>query len=446
MTELWDKLYRRGIHVLWEVDVRTLPPTRRWLIFVARLLYVMIRELMSGELGLRAMGLVYTTLLSIVPLLAVSFSVLKAFGVHNQIEPLLYNFLAPLGAKGTEVADRVMAFVENVKVGVLGTVGLAVLIYTVISLMQKIEQSFNFVWRIDRLRSFGHRFTSYLTVILIGPVLVFTAMGITASVMSHTLVQHLMRIQPLGAVLLAAGELVPYALVWGAFTFIYHFMPNTRVRVGAAVTGGLIAALLWQSTGWLFAAFIASSSRYAAIYSSFAILMLLLIWLYLSWLILLFGAQLTFYVQHPQYLSMQRVRIALSPRLRERLALTLMFLIGYNHYHSRRPWSVETLGQHLSLPPEAVERVLGELERAGYVVTTGDDPPAYLPARDIETIGLLELLKAVRRTEENQLLNDERVPKLAPVEEVMATLDGAVGEALDGQTLRSLVLSHHGEI
>lgn len=446
MTELWNKFYRWGTHTLWEGDIRTLSPVRRLLIFIARLIYVMTRELLGGQLGLRAMSLVYTTLMSIVPLLAVSFSVLKAFGVHNQIEPLLYNFLAPLGAKGGEVADRVMAFVENIRVGVLGAVGLAVLIYTVISLMQKIEQSFNFVWRVERMRSLGHRFTSYLTVILIGPVLVFTAMGITASVMSHTLVQQLMRIQPLGALLVGVGALVPYVLVWGAFTFIYFFMPNTRVRVGAAIVGGFVAAVLWQSTGWLFAAFIASSSRYAAIYSSFAILMLLLIWLYLSWLILLLGVQLTFYVQHPQYLSMQRVRIMLSARLRERLALTVMFLIGYNHYHNRRPWSAESLGEHLSLPPEALEHVLCELQGTGYLMATGGDPPAYLPARDIETIGLLDLLRSVRRAQENRLLDNDRIPRLAPVEEVIQKLDGVVSEALGEQTVRSMVLSHRGEI
>ncbi|MGA7801417.1 MAG: YhjD/YihY/BrkB family envelope integrity protein, partial [Gammaproteobacteria bacterium] len=205
-------------------------------------------------------------------------------------------------------------------------------------------------------------------------------------------------------------------------------------------------AVLWQSTGWLFAAFIASSSRYAAIYSSFAILMLLLIWLYLSCLILLLGVQLTFYVQHPQYLSIQRVRIMLSARLRERLALTVMFLIGYNHYHNRRPWSAESLGEHLSLPPEALEHVLCELQGTGYLMATGGDPPAYLPARDIETIGLLDLLRSVRRAQENRLLDNDRIPRLAPVEEVIQKLDGVVSEALGEQTVRSMVLSHRGEI
>lgn len=446
MTELWNKFYRWGTRTLWEVDLEGLPAGRRSLVFIARLFYVIARELLSGQLGLRAMGLVYTTLLAFVPLLAVSFSVLKAFGVHDQIAPLLYNLFAPLGSKGTELAQRVMSFVENVKVGVLGTVGLATLIYTVVSLMQKIEQAFNFVWHVERMRSLGHRFSSYLTVILIGPVLVFTAMGITASVMSHTLVRHLMHIEPLGEIILGVGELVPYVLVWGAFTFIYHFMPNTRVRVGTAALGGLFAALIWQSTGWLFAAFIASSSRYAAIYSSFAILMLLLIWLYLSWLILLLGAQLTFYIQHPQYLSMQRMHVTLSARLRERLALTLMFLIAYNHYHSRRAWSAEALSRHLSLPPDPVARVLGELEDAGYLTATGDEPPTYLPARDIGTIGLFDLLCSVRKSQENRLLDNERLPKLAPVEDVIQRLDGAVGDVLGDQSVRTLVLNYDGDV
>ncbi|HKK13616.1 MAG TPA: YihY/virulence factor BrkB family protein [Gammaproteobacteria bacterium] len=446
MSDLWKKFYDWLTAGLWDIDTRGLPKWRRLGIYSVRMAYVVVRELVQGDLALRAMSLVYTTLLSLVPLLAVSFSVLKAFGVHNQIEPLLYNFLTPLGPKGADLAARIVEFVENVKVGVLGSLGLAMLIYTVVSLMEKIERSFNWVWRIERMRGLGQRFSSYLTVIMIGPVLVFTALGITASVMSHSLVQQMVAIEPVGTVFLWAGKLVPYVLVWAAFTFLYHFMPNTRVKVAAAALGGLFAAVLWQTTGWLFAAFIASSARYAAIYSSFAILVVLLIWLYLSWLILLLGAQVTFYVQQPQYLSAQRVKVVLSNRLRERLALTVMFLIGYSHYHDRQPWTLDGLAEHLAVPAEAMERVLGILESCHYVVTTSDEPPAYLPARDIETIQLTELYGAVRRAEESRLLNYQRVPRLPPVEAVVERLDGAAGAALDEENLKSLVVAYRGQI
>jgi len=281
--------YEHYASQLWSDDLREVSNARRLIIVPVRLLVVLTRQLVKGQLNLRAMSLVYTTLLSIVPLLAVSFSVLKGFGVHNQIEPLLMNFLAPLGPRGKELSDNIIGFVENVRVGVLGSLGLLFLLYTVVSLIQKVESSFNYVWQVERLRGLAQRFSSYLSVILIGPVLVFTALGVTATAMNNALVQQLMSVEPFGELLVSFSRLVPYLLVIAAFIFIYMFIPNTRVKFLPAFVGGVVAGILWQSSGWAFATFVASSSNYAAIYSSFAILILLLIWLYLNWLILLLG-------------------------------------------------------------------------------------------------------------------------------------------------------------
>ncbi|MDH3930474.1 MAG: YihY/virulence factor BrkB family protein, partial [Deltaproteobacteria bacterium] len=166
---------------VWEVELSSLPWWKSWLTRVLRVFYVVIRDLLEGQLTLRAMSLVYTTLLAMVPLLAVSFSVLKGFGVHNQIEPLLLNFLRPMGERGVEVTSRIIGFVDSVKAGVLGSVGFALLIYTVISLIQKIEQACNDTWQVNRSRPLSQKFSDYLSVILIGPLLVFSALGITAS-------------------------------------------------------------------------------------------------------------------------------------------------------------------------------------------------------------------------------------------------------------------------
>jgi membrane protein len=142
---------------------------------LVRLAIVLVRDLAQGQLTLRAMSLVYTTLLSIVPLLALSFSVLKAFGVHNQAEPMLRKFLAPLGEKGEEVSHQIIGFIQNMNVGVLGSVGLALLLYTSVSLIQKIEESFNHIWHISHARNLGERFSRYLSVLLVGPILLFLA-------------------------------------------------------------------------------------------------------------------------------------------------------------------------------------------------------------------------------------------------------------------------------
>lgn len=276
--------------IIWRSPVEGRPRAQAWLLRYTRMLIVLVRDLAQGQLTLRAMGLVYTTLLSLVPLLALSFSVLKAFGVYNQIRPALLGFLAPLGEKGVEITERIIQFIENINVGVLGSVGLALLLYTAVSLAQKIEEAFNFIWQVSRPRGIGQRFSRYLSALMVGPLLVFSAMGITATAASLGVVREAMNVEAIGWLALQAGRVLPYVLVIGAFTFVYTFMPNTRVRLRPALAGGVVGGILWQSAGWAFALFAASSTRYAAIYSSFAILILFMLWLYLSWLILPFGA------------------------------------------------------------------------------------------------------------------------------------------------------------
>jgi membrane protein len=342
---------------VWNDDMRELSGWRRYLLFVLRVLHLLIKELVGGQLNLRAMSLVYTTLLSIVPLLAVSFSVLKGFGVRNNwIETQLYDLLTPLGPGSVELADKVISFVENVKVGMLGSIGIVLLIYTVIALLQKIESAFNFVWQIDHLRSLSQRVSNYLSVTLIGPVLIFSAVGFTATVLDTETAQQLVSIEPFGSLMYYGSKLVPYILVCLAFTLIYIFIPNTHVQFTAALVGGVIAGVLWKITGWGFAAFIASSSRYAAIYSGFAIVILLLIWMYLSWLILLVGSQIAYFVQHPKYMTLHREPMVLSNRMREQLALQLMFLIGYNYFHGKAAWTIDRFVDYLDLPGEPLQR------------------------------------------------------------------------------------------
>src|SRR5690606_8857192 len=148
---------------------------------VLRYPYASLRDVGRGDLTRRAMSLVYTTLLSVVPLIALSFSVLKGLGYHRELEPMLYSFLEPLGERGYQLTAQIMEFVDNVRSGVLGSLGLLFLLYTVISMVQKVEESFNFVWRVDQPRSFGRRFSEYLSVMVVGPALIVAALGLIAA-------------------------------------------------------------------------------------------------------------------------------------------------------------------------------------------------------------------------------------------------------------------------
>ena len=353
---------------LWERE--GVDAAQRRLLTAGRYLYVLARDLLEGQLNMRAMSLVYTTLLSIVPMLALAFSVLKALGVHNSLEPLLLEFLRPLGAQGIEITANVIGFVEKIQVGVLGSLGVALLFYAAVSMIQKVESSFNTIWRIEAGRPLSQRLGEYLAVLTVGPVLVFSALGLTATLMSSSLVTHLTAIEPLGFVLHSAIRLVPYALIIGAFTFVYSFVPNTRVAPRAAFIGGITAGVLWQTASLAFASFVASSTNYNAIYSGFAIFLFLLIWIYLGWLILLVGCQLAFYVQHSQHLRPQRVMPQLSGREAEYLTLMVMALVGRRFMGGQPPLSSDDLAVALNAAPEHVQRVVKQLHDAGVLVET----------------------------------------------------------------------------
>ncbi len=418
------------------------PPRHPWRAVLSRLLGIAAavwRELADGQLSLHAMSLVYTTLLSLVPLLAVSFSVLKAFGVHNQIEPLLSALLAPLGAQGVEITGHVIGFVENIKVGVLGAVGLSLLFYTVVSLIQKIEAAFNFAWRVARPQPFSQRIAQYLSVLMVGPILVFSAMALTGTLLSGTLANSLLSVQPLGLLVGLLGKLVPYVLVIAAFTFIYWFIPNTKVRFGSALLGATVAGLIWQTGGWAFGSFIATSARYTAIYASFAIVILFMIWLYLSWLILLLGASIAFYYQHPEYQSGSRAPRRLNARAEERLALWSMAMIGRAHVQGEATWTAQRLAQRISIPAANIEQLLVALEHGGLLAHTADDPPRYLLAGALETITLKTVLDSVRNAGEAVEIRRGTAPLIAAVEDLCGELDASMAGVLQGRTLRDLV-------
>ena len=425
---------------VWDDDLQELTGLHKLLVFVLRVLHLLFKELMGGQLNLRAMSLVYTTLLSIVPLLAVSFSVLKGFGVHDKLEVLLYNLLTPLGPSGVEITDKIVTFVDNVRVGVLGSIGLALLIYTVVALLQKIEAAFNFVWQIENLRSLSQRFSNYLSVILIGPVLIFSAVGFTATVLNMEVAHRLAAIEPFGTLMLFGSMLVPYILVCLAFTLIYILIPNTRVEFKAALIGGVIAGVIWKITGWGFAAFIASSSKYAAIYSSFAILILLLIWMYLSWLILLVGSQIAYFVQHPRYMTLHREPVVLSNRMREQLALQIMYLVGYSYFHDKSAWDLERFSEYLDLPGEPVHRVIRGLVDADYLIEIiNKDTPVYLPLHDIETIRLVDVMTDIRAAGESRIVCTQKLTPVKAVDQVMSALEASRQSTLGERTFRSLV-------
>jgi membrane protein len=391
--------------------------------------------MVSGQITLRAMSLVYTTLLSVVPLIAFSFSVLQGFGIHNQLEPFLYDFLEPLGEQGSRITTQVIELVDNVKGGVLGGISLAFFIYTAVSMVQKMEESFNYVWYVAKRRSLARRLTEYMIVLLIGPVIIVIALGMIASLRSNTLVQFFLTNQAIGPILVATNKLTPYLLVTGVFTFLYMYMPNTRVRFKAAFIGGLTGGFIWASLSVIFATFVLYSSRTQLIYSGFAVAILTLIWLYLNWLVLLFGAQLAYYIQNPAFLRIGRREPRLSNAMSERLALNVMLYVGRAFRDPNKSITAAQISEQMRMPSITLSPVLTALEDGGLLAAT--DKEDLLPGKDMASISLKDILGVVREHGETGSYRD---PKWSPeIETFGKDLDDAVLGTVGDRSLSDLL-------
>ena len=406
-------------------------PLLRFLRFPAAL----TRDWLAGEINVRAMSLAYTTLLSLVPLMAFSISILNGLGAHGDLRYILHQFLRPLGGAATELTESIMQFVANMRGDVLGSIGLVFLVYTVITTIQKVEASFNFLWRVPRPRGVARRLTEYLAIMVLGPIVLAAAVGLMGAI-RHSAVAHWLDALPwLAWTLAALGQLIPYALVTAVFTFMYAYVPNTHVEVRAAFIGGLTAGLIWALVGKVFAAFILYSSQMMAIYSGFAIVLTTLIWVYLSWLILLIGAQLAFYVQMPQYLLHGQAPIDLTGDAREQAGLAAMYLIGRDYVAGKTYWTGTALAAALDIPGTALAPVLGCLERAGLIVVT--EKEEFLPARDLAGIGLISIIEAVRTQQTGRLKVSLRGVDASA--RVMIEVDAAIRMRLGAETLKDMI-------
>jgi membrane protein len=419
---------------LWPKGYRNTVATPGWLV-AARFAYALLRDFFHGDLTLRAMSLVYTTMLAIVPLLAFAFYVLQRLGVHRDLEPVLHGFLAPLGARGDELTEQIIGFVDNVSGSLLGAIGIALLLFSLLTMAQKVESSFNFVWRVDHPRSFARRFSEYFAFLLVGPLLMSIVLGFTATLASTTATTRLREIG-FGGLLDALSWGTPYLLIIASFTFLYVFVPNTRVRFKPALIGGVFAGILWAGGGSLFTSFIVSMSRYEAIYAGFAIVIVAMYWLYLSWLILLLGAQLAFYVQHPEYLPLGQRAPSASNSTRERLALSTMLAVGRDFEKPGHGWRIESLGASLRVPRHQLEPIVAALMEENLLTRTSEN--RLTPAREPNRIGVTEILAAVRSAERDSHheFDDEWNGTVASVAD---ELERAIGDTLGGRTLADLV-------
>lgn len=392
--------------------------------------YAVIRDLAQGELSLRAMSLVYYTVIAFIPLLALTFSVLKGLGAHNAMEPALLNLLAPLGDRAEEVTRNIITFVGNVRVDVLGFVSLGVLLYTVLTMMQKIETAFNFIWCVSEGRKLATRVSDYLFALIVSPLLIFVSIGISSYINTNFFARYLETLSFGGSILQIIGTLFAFLFMSLAFAFAYRFIPNTRVRFGPALIGGLMTTIIWKAMGVFFKSVFANSSTNEVIYLAFFTIILVMIFVYLGWLVLLTGSSIAYYLQNPARIRLGRQRPRLSLAEQEASILSVACLIIERFQGQHPPWNANELAERLRLNPIIIDDILDILTGIGFVVRTDQDPPGFLPTGSVDDARIESLWVQIRHYVPQGVLPGERLRSTATVKEYLQKLEQETAQQL----------------
>jgi membrane protein len=403
---------------------------------IGRYPYAVIRDLAGGQINMRATALVFTTMVSMVPLLAFAFIIMRQLGSHagRDLQPIVMEFFRPVGAGAADMTREVLQFAARLRHGVVGVVGITFLAWSLIGTIQKVEDSFNYVWRVPQPRSLGRRVAEFLSLLVVGPLLLggFIALSHTAFIAGPL---QLASSLPLVKRLISLGvHVAPYLMVTTLFTFLYMFIPNTRVRFTPALSGAVVAGVLWAAVGGLFTRFVEYSSRLTLVYAGFAAVVAIVTWTYFGWLILLSGAQLSFYIQNPSYLRFGLRQLHLSAVELEQLALTITFLVGHNAATGRPPYTLDVLATDLGVTGVALDPLITALEQARVLKLSGEQLQL---ARDPARLTIIDIIEAVRQQRSGKPVS--RALAVPGVSAIVAQVDAARRASCAGHTLQELL-------
>lgn len=387
---------------IWRMRLADLPFGKSFLIKQLRIIMLALRGYDEDRCLLRASSLTFYTLLSIVPIVAMFFGVAKGFGFEKRLEKEIF---AKFPGQ-EEVLNQVIAFsnslLEQTQGGIIAGIGMLVLFWSVLKVLGHIEMALNDIWEIKESRSWGRKFSDYLSIMLISPILVLLSGSVTVFI--TTQVEHITQrvallgvFSPLISFLL---KLMPYVLIWVLFTILYIIMPNTKVNFKAGLVGGVVAGTLYQIAQLAYISFQVGAAKYNAIYGSFAALPLFLMWLQISWWIVLFGAELSFANQNVDTYEYEPDCLNISLGFKKLLTLQVAHLLIRNFFNGEKPLTYSHISNRLAMPVRLVHNIIFDLVESGLVSeikTKADKEFAYQPARDINLLTIKYVLEALER-------------------------------------------------
>ncbi len=437
---------RRFIHFItidiWRIPLEELPKRKSFLYKQLRMILLAYRGFKEDRVQLRASALTYYTMLSFVPVLALIFGIARGFGIESLIqEELMKNFEGQREILRWTL-DFAQRMLEMTRGGWIAGIGLLILFWSVIQVLSNIENAFNQIWQISKSRSYVRKLSDYFAILLFAPILMILSGSFTVVITARIsqIAEGNSILGYIGPALIFLIRLAPYVMMWMLFMLLYIVMPNTKVKFGAALLAGIVAGTIYQLVQWGYVTFQVGVSRYNAIYGSFAALPLFMIWVHLSWLIVLFGAELSFAYQNVKQYEFEADTENISLQLYRRILLLVMIRVVKNFEKGLPPPTSDVLSEELKLPVRLVRRVLNELLDAGLVVETVTDNPrerGYVPSTDISKITVSYVLNRWQERGSHHI----RIPdarEYAHVEKVLSEYDLTAEQSAGNKLLKEL--------
>jgi membrane protein len=399
MLVKWINFIKRDI---WRIRLKDHSRGKSFVIRLIQIIALAVRGFCENKCKFKASALTFYSLLSIVPIIAVMFGISKGFGLQKQVEEQLLTKMEGQKEVVTKIIDFANSLLANANGGIIAGIGVAFLFWTIISVLSNIENSFNDIWGVIKPRSFGRKFGDYLSTMLVCPILLVISGSMTLFVSSQiTLVmEKIPLLQNLGPVFWLLLKLLPYVAVWIVFTFIFTFMPNTKVKFKSALIGGIVAGTIFQIVQWIYINFQIGMSKYGAIYGSFAALPLFLLWLQTGWLIVLFGAEVSFAHQNVETYEFEPDCLSVSHSFKILLSLFITQKLVHRFCEGEKPGDASQLSHELDIPVRLVRQLLYELSESGILseARKGEDKElAYQPAIDVDKITVKFVIDQLER-------------------------------------------------
>ena len=387
---------------IWRIRLDDMPFGKSFLIRQLRTIILAIRGYDEDRCLLRASSLTFFTLLSIGPIVAVFFGIAKGFGFEKRLENELFERFPGQEEILNQVINFANSLLEQTRGGLIAGIGLLVLFWAVLKVLGHIETAFNDIWKIKESRGWGRKFSDYLAIMLISPIFILLSGSLTVFIKTQV-TQITQRVALLGVfdpLIYFLFELIPYVLVWIFFTILYIIMPNTKVSLKAGFLGGVVAGTLYQFAQWAYITFQISTAKINAIYGSLAALPLFLIYLQISWWIVLFGAELAFANQNVDTYEFEPDSLKVSPGYKKLLTLQIAHLLIKKFENGDSPPTDLQISNQLHMPIRLVHGILADLVESGLVSeikTKIDKELAYQPALDINQLSIQSVMEALDR-------------------------------------------------